>query len=181
MWPGCLTLPREVSIRPDGLLGIEPARELKKLRKGHKRQKDIELNSSSKVLEQISGDMLEIIAEFEPGDAKAYGMKVCRSDDGSRAVLIRYDDKGLEVDGQRGMFNEKDTPLGPFKLKDDEKTLRLNIFLDKAVMEIYVNGRACYSRMFESYNQNDLGVEVFAEDGSATVRSIDSWKIKPIW
>ena len=81
----------------------------------------------------------------------------------------------------RSMFNKKDTPLGPFKLKDDEKTLRLHIFLDKAVMEVYVNGRACYSRMFESYQENDIGVEVFAKGGSATVKSIEAWEVKSIY
>ena len=53
--------------------------------------------------------------------------------------------------------------------------------LDKAVMEVYVNGRACYSRMLESYHENDIGIEVFTEDGSATVKSIEAWEMTSIW
>jgi len=179
-WPGCLTLPRVVSLRSDGLLGFEPLPELKRLRGEHHQESDIRLCCSSHVPREVKGDTLEIIAEFEPQDAKAFGMKVRCSDDGTKAVVIRYDEQGLEVDGKRGLFNQDDKELRPFKLRQCEMTLTLHVFLDKRALEVYSNGRACFSRLIDS-DDRDLGVEVFAEGGSATVRSLDSWNMKSIW
>lgn len=178
-WPSCQTLPRVVSLREDGLLSFEPLPELKILRGEHHQESDISLSSSSYVLENAKGDVLEIIVQFEPQDAHTFGINVRRSEDGSRSMVIRYDDQGLEADGKRGLFN-KDDKHGPFKLLEKEKTLTLRIFLDKRAVEIYVNGRACFSRLIDP-DANDLGIEVFAEGGEANVSSIDIWKMNSIW
>jgi beta-fructofuranosidase len=178
-WPGCQTLPRLVTLRPDGLLGFEPLPELQVLRGRHSVVPELSLDSTAHILPQVRGDLLEFIAEFEPGDAAAFGLKVRRSDDGNRAVTIRYDGGRLEVDGERGLFNEQEG-LGPFELQADEQTLRLHVFLDKGVIEVYANRRACYSRPIDA-GPEDLGVEAFAEGGLATLRSLDAWEMKPIW
>jgi len=143
------------------------------------RETDISLSSSSHVLENVKGDTLEISVEFEPQDAHAFGIKVRRSEDGSRSMVIRYDHQSLEADGKRGLFN-KDDKHGPFKLLEKEKTLTLRIFLDKRAVEIYVNGRACFSRLIDP-DANDLGIELFAQGGRAKVNSIDVWEMNPIW
>jgi hypothetical protein len=47
------------------------------LRGWHRRFEDIELSpASSDVLQDVQGDSLEILAEFEPGDADGFGIKV---------------------------------------------------------------------------------------------------------
>jgi len=178
-WPGCASLPRVVTIRPDGLLGIAPAAEVKRLRGKHGHIGTIRLSSSTEVLKEAKGDAIEMIAEFTPGDAKAFGLKVRMSDDGKQAVTIRYDEEGLEVNGVRGFFNPKDN-LGPFKMLPQEKQLSFHLFLDKAVLELYVNGRACITRLIE-HDEKNQRVAVFAEGGTAVVKSIDWWEVNSIW
>ena len=175
-WPGCQTLPRVVTLRPDGLLAFEPIPELQTLRGRRWSMSSLRLASSSHVVPGLSGELLEIIADFEPSDAAAFGLRVRRSDDGSRAVTIRYDSEGLEVDGERGLFSEQEPGLGPFTLKEGEKTLRLHVFLDKGVIEVYANRRACFSHPIYP-GARDMGVEVFAEEGSVTVKSLDAWEM----
>ena len=84
------------------------------------------------------------------------------------------------MNGNGGVFNEDDKDLGPFKLNENEKTLKLHVFLDKAIMEVYVNGRACYSRLMEA-GLEDNGVEVFAQGGTVKVKSIDVWEMNSIY
>ncbi len=94
-----------------------------------------------------------------------------RCDDGREAVTISYDGRTLDVAGT----------AVPFKLGGDEKTLTLHIFLDKSVMEVFVNGgRECVTKVIYTPEQ-DLGLELFATGGLAMVRSVDVWHIKPIW
>ena len=174
-WNGCVSLPRVVTLGPDGHPRQAPAVELRKLRGRHVALKGIELGSASRVVEGASGDTLEILAVFNPGDAKAFGMKVRRSDDGRRAVTLRCDGQVLDVSGTKV----------PLKLggerNQDQKTLTLHVFLDKSVMEVFINnGRHCVTRVIYP-GENDLGVELFSEGGKATVTAIDVWRMKSIW
>ena len=64
------------------------------------------------------------------------------------------------------------------------------MFLDKAAVEVFVNGRACFEKLIHPNEQpapglgvpavDDLGVAVFAEGGSATVAGVDSWEMRAI-
>jgi len=68
----------------------------------------------------------------------------------------------------------------PFTLLESEKTLKLHVFIDRCAMEVFVNGRVCLSRAIYSPAE-DLGAAVWAEGGAATVKSLEVWRIKPIW
>ncbi len=92
-----------------------------------------------------------------------------RSADGKRAVTIGFDGKYLEVAGTKA----------PFELLPDE-ALRLHVFLDRSVLEVYANGRTCVTRVIHP-EADDLGVEAFAREGKTTLKRLDSWTIGSIW
>ena len=104
------------------------------------------------------------------GDAKAVGLQLRRSEDGRKAVKVAFDGSQLEVTGARA----------PFQLREGEKALKLRVFLDKSVMEVFANDRACVSRVIDAA-QKDLGVAVFAAGSRAAVKTLDVWQMKPIW
>lgn len=169
-WNGCMTLPRVLTLGEDGSLVQQPAPEFQKLRgKEHKALDDVRLSESSRVLEGVRGDILEILAAFEPGKAKTYGVKVRRSADGRRAVAISYDGKDLDVAGTRA----------PLSLASGEH-LTLHVFLDRSVLEVYANGRLCVTRVIYPESA-DVGVEGFAQGGDVTLKSLQAWPVESIW
>ena len=129
------------------------------------------LKDRGHVLQAAGGDTLEVICRLEPGDAKACGLKVRRSDDGARAVTLRFDGKMLDVAGTRL----------PLQLDRDERALALHVFLDRSVLEVFADGgRECITRVIYP-GQADLGIEVFAEGGTARLESMDVWEMKSVW
>jgi beta-fructofuranosidase len=128
------------------------------------------LAGEGRVLDRIKGDTLEIVAEFEPGDAKEFGVKLRRSEDGKRAVVIRSTGRELDVAGTRL----------PLRRREGEKTVRLHVFLDRSVLEVYVNQRECVTRVIHP-DVKDLGVEVFATGGGAVLEALDAWQMQAIW
>ena len=69
----------------------------------------------------------------------------------------------------------------PFQLKSHEEILELQIFLDKSVMEVFVNGgREVFTRVIYP-GEKDLGIELFASGGDALVESLDVWQMSSIW
>lgn len=170
-WNGCHGLPRILTLGPDGRPRQTPVPERKSLRGKHVRVEGLVLKDRARVVQRARGDTLEILARFAPGDAKAFGLKVRRSDDGNSAVTFRYDGKVLDVAGTKV----------PLKLDKDQGILTLHVFLDKSLMEVFVNGgREAVTRVIHP-GQKDLGIEVFAEGGTARLKSMDVWKMKSIW
>jgi beta-fructofuranosidase len=185
-WAGVMSLPRVLSLRPDGLLGAEPVPEVEVLRGEHYRLTGIVLApASSGALEDVRGACLEIVAEFEPGDAKQVGVKVRCSPDGEEQTCIVYDRlaRRLVLNRERSSLSpevDRGVYEGPLDLADGER-LRLHVFLDRSVVEICANGRACLtSRIYPSL-PDSLGVHLFAHGGSANLASLDVWEMGSIW
>ncbi len=169
-WASCLTLPRVLTMRPDGQLGQEPVPELQILRAEHHAVSDITMSDSSYVVKDVRGDTLELLVKFKLNDAKIFGLRVRRSDDGRNGARISYDGKQLDVAGI----------TAPLRLTDSEEFLKLHVFLDKSLIEVYANGRVCLTKVVYP-GENDLGLELFATGGSMTISSLDVWKMKSIW
>lgn len=169
-WNGCLTLPRLVTMGSDGLLRQSPAPELEKLRGRVFAGTDTKLNNETNYLQNLSGSALELDVEIEPGDAKRVGCFVRCSADAKQSIPISFDGAQLEVAGTKGTFS----------LEPGEKTLRLRVFLDHSVMEVYANGRVCFTKVIYP-DQSDLGIGLFAAGGSATLKSFKAWPMSSIW
>jgi beta-fructofuranosidase len=168
-WNGCMTLPRVLTVADDATLRQQPAPELEKLRGKHHAETDSDV-AKERVLNAVKGDTLEIIVDLDLGDAKEAGLLLRRSADGKKSVPIRYDGKKLHVAGL-------DVPL---QLEAKEKTLHLHVYLDRSVLEVYANNRACITRVIEA-GSDQQGVALFARGGSAKVRSLESWPMASIW
>lgn len=185
-WSGVMSLPRILSLRPDRMLRVDPAPELASLRRQHYRWADLELTSASRgILEGVQGDALEIVAEWELSDATEFGLKVRCSPEQSEQTLIVYDciGKRLFVDRARSSLSssvERDVRGGLVELAAGE-TLKLRIFLDRSVLEIFANGRACLTSRVYPTRPDSLGIDLFTDGGSVKLRSIDIWEMDSIW
>jgi beta-fructofuranosidase len=174
-WNGVLTLPRILTLRPDDRLGMQPAPELSKLRSKHysfKRNITLTENSPN-ILKDIKGDCLEIIVEFEPQDAKSFGLEVFCSPDGKEKTSIGYDLAAKRLfSGDKG---------GSFELLKGEKRLKLNIFLDKSVVEVYANERECITTRIFPKQPDSQRLNLFVKGGTVRLTSMDVWEMKSIW
>jgi fructan beta-fructosidase len=144
-WRSAMTLPRELTLKEtsEGIRLIQtPVAEVKELRKEKLSWDDLILNPYENILSHISGDQLEIIAEFELVSATEFGFKVRKSD--SEETIIGYDadEKSLFVNriksGLTG-FNEyfPCTHVAPLSIKND--CVKLRIFVDWSSVEMFGN------------------------------------------
>jgi sucrose-6-phosphate hydrolase SacC (GH32 family) len=170
-WNGCLTLPRVQTVGKGGQLLQQPAPELAKLRgKALYSRAQIKLADSSLVLKGVAGDTLEIEAEFIPGTAKHYGLKVRHSPDGKQAFSIAYDGKQLEVAGSKF----------PVAAPEKGQGFKVRVFLDRSVLEVYTPAGGCVTQVIYP-GHNHRGVEVFAQGGTVTVKNLTLWPMESIW
>ena len=127
----------------------------------------------------------DLRAEFDLGDATEFGITVRCSPDGAEQTQISYDRIGqrLSVDPRRSSLSDRldrELQAGPLKLASEEP-LKLHIFLDRSVIEIFANGRACLTSRIYPSRADSLGIDLFARGGNVKLRAMDIWEMASIW
>ncbi|MBI5684476.1 MAG: GH32 C-terminal domain-containing protein [Verrucomicrobia bacterium] len=201
-WASVATLPRVLSLSGDNSLRIEPAPELEVLRYNPRHRENMTV-SGELLLKDVRGDCLEISAVIEPGDAKEFGIVVRRSPDAAEetpiicspsAKTLRTELGKSTLDPQvkyvwmnENWAKERNLPaekrfaseqVAPFELKPGEP-LRLRVFLDRSVLEVYANDRQCITQRIYPSRPDSLGVSLIARDGSVKVKTLDAWDVSP--
>jgi len=170
-WNGCMSLPRILTLDEDLRLIQTPAPELGQLRGQRLQIENLSITNESRRVDGARGDTLEILAELIPADAAAFGLKVRCSAAGHDAVTLRHAGGILNVAGT-------EVPIDPAK---GSKALKLHVFLDKSVMEVFINDGRMSVTCVNYPGEKDLDVAVFAENGGVTLKSLEVWTMKPIW
>ncbi|MCY2950476.1 MAG: GH32 C-terminal domain-containing protein [Planctomycetota bacterium] len=182
-WSGTMSLPRVLSLAEDGTLCMNPPEEIERLRYNAKKKTNLTVQVDSELaLEDIGGNSIELVMEMNAKTARQFGVKVCCSPDGQERTLVYYDaiEKKLKVDTNRSSLTggAKTVEAGPFELRVDEP-LKLRVFVDKSVVEVFANGRQAVMRRIYPSRQDSIGVKLFANGGPASVTTLEAWDMMP--
>jgi beta-fructofuranosidase len=185
-WSGAMSLPRALSLRPDGRLGMAPAPEVERLRGRHRRWERLALHPAEPAtLAGVSGDAIELIAELSIDAAAEVGLSVRCAPDDAEATRIAYDRTAqqLIVDRTRSSLDpttRRDICAAPLQLADG-KRLNLRVFVDRSIVEVFANDDICITSRVYPTRPDSLGVQLFARGGSAQLVSLDLWEMGAIW
>ena len=109
-----------------------------------------------------------------------YGIRLRASKNGSEQTLVYYDraNDSLVMDTTHsGPEGRRVVERAPFRLKAGE-VLRLQIFVDKSVVEVFANDRQAITRRVYPTQKDSLGISVFAEPGTK-INQIEGWTMSP--
>ncbi|WP_254772912.1 GH32 C-terminal domain-containing protein [Paenibacillus sp. NFR01] len=183
-WAHNLALPVSLSLDEHDELRIEPIEELQSLR-GNKLADftDKNLQAANQLIQNVKGDMLEIVMEIDPGEAEKFGLKVRRSDNGQEETLIYYDktDHTFNVDRTKSSIDPDvrvDGIQGGYVDLNGEN-LKLHIFLDRSVVEAFANNKKKLTTRVYVGRYDSLGLKVWA-DNDITVKSMKVWNMNAL-
>ncbi len=196
-WGGVMSLPRVLSMRDDGTVGIEPVKELERLRLNPVTRANVELADGIQVpLEELRGTAWELALDIEPGSARRVGLRVCCSPDGAEQTEIVFDPAAgtLSVDISKSSLSPEiiwpwpwpykgerrpdvnHVQTAPFALASGE-TLNLRVFLDGSILEVFANNRQCLTQRLYPTRRDSTGVLLFSQGGAARVRTLAAWEM----
>ena len=140
---------------------------------------------SSSFLSGEQGDCLEIIVEFDPGDAEKFGLKLRCSPNRAEETLISYSrvEGKMEIVRERSSLSPevlRSTNSGSLHLASNE-SLRLHLFLDRSVIEVFANNRLCMTSRIYPSRTDSLDIDLFAQGGTAKLKLMRIWEVKWIW
>ncbi len=170
-WQGASAIPRVLRLAGNRIWQ-DPIPEIQALRGKHYSFSD---RKRKDLFRDIKSDSLELKATFAPGSAKRFGIKLRVSPDGREFTRVYFDtaSRTFGVDGQALKKGRQQSYLKP------EEDVTMHIFLDRSIVEVYVNGSAQTARTFPA--PEALGLDIFSEGGEATLESLDIWEMKSMW
>ena len=188
-WRGAQSIPRDVVLREEAegvYLAQVPVEELTLLRGAHYHAKDLPIKVGSVLLTDtgLDGRALEIVAEFEPGQASEFGLKVRVGAEEETVVGYDVAAGAVFVDRQRSGavdFHEafSGTHTGP--LSPEDGRIRLHLFVDWSSIEVFAgHGRTVLTDRIFPAPESD-GLALYAKGGVARLVSLDVWELRPVW
>ncbi len=195
-WDQIMSLPQRLTLNDNKSLRIEPYETIETLRGEHQHIAETTIPANQEViLESIQGNTMELNVEIDPKLSRWVRLNVLRSPSAEEQTSITfynhdrkltywYDTKGeIVLDGSRSS-NRDDVWLRPperaVMMRGDE-LLKLRVFIDRSVVEVFVNGRQYLAMRVYPGRQDSKGVSLYAQGQDAVLKGLDSWQMKSIW
>ena len=207
-WDQIMSLPRRLTLLNGETLGQEPAGDIESLRYNKQTVPSRTLPANKEiVLNNISGNAMEILAEIDPKDAPMVELNILRSPNKEEFTRIAFFKKR---GGHQGRNYNRPRPktwkpeftslltiessyssilpdvlsrapeTAPIKLEDGE-TLKLRIFIDKSVVEVFVNGRQCVAMRVYPGLKESVGVSLRSQGKESELISLEAYQMKGIY
>lgn len=180
-WKGTMTVPRQLRLQttPEGVrLRQTPVRELENLRGPSQSWQGETIKPDQPFVLPIQSDSCEIIAEFETGEASAFGLAVHQ--DGEEQTRIGYDGGSLFLDRTRSGvvdFHPKFGAITRLPLSLTESRLKLHVFVDRCSVEVFADEGAAYLAALVFPSPESRNITVYAEGGAARLLSLTVYPI----
>jgi len=186
-----MTLPWHFYPAEDNSLKIDPVEELKALRYDDQKVDDITLAAGEEqVIDELGSDCMEVKMTISPESAEC-GFKLLCSPDGEEQTVVTYNtaEQAFVIDFENA---SNDKTLGYSKREDAEtvelrqvvpyslpkdKDLKLDIFVDKSVIEIFVNSDICIVQRVYPMRADSKQFRLFAKGDSVMVKDIVKWEM----
>ncbi|MDP7639599.1 MAG: glycoside hydrolase family 32 protein [Candidatus Hydrogenedentes bacterium] len=187
-----MSLPRRLTLDANGELRQEPAGDIESLRYGRQSAGATKLPANQEVvIENIHGNAMEIIAEIDSKSAPMVEMNVLRSPDKEEFTRIAF----FRERGYRGKslvtIESSYSSLLPEVLSrapetapiamEEEKPLKLRVFLDKSSIEVFVNGKQCVAMRVYPSREDSVGVSLRSQGQDSVLTRLDAWQMKSIY
>jgi beta-fructofuranosidase len=199
-WNQLMSLPMRLTLEgPSPGLAFEPAGDVASLRGLHRHLEKIELEANRElVLDGIAGNSMEIAAEIATRGAQMVELNVLRSPGAEEITRICFfPGRGYRSHGQGrirpGVISidcSRSSTLPDVGSRppetadvfvDQGEPLKLRVFLDRSVVEVFVNGRQYAAVRVYPGREDSVGVSLRAQGSDAELTSLDAWQMESIY
>ncbi|MDG2127721.1 MAG: GH32 C-terminal domain-containing protein [Fuerstiella sp.] len=195
-WDQVMSLPQRLTLGPDKLLRIEPIAAAASLRGKHQHVGETVIPANKEiVLKGIEGNTMELEVEIDPKNARWVQLNVLRSPGAEEQTSITFynHDKRLafwyDTPGRVVLDGSRSSTLPDVWLRPPEQVvtqrggqpLRLRVFVDRSVVEVFVNERQYLAMRVYPGREDSIGVSLRAQGQDAMLKKLNSWQLKSIW
>ncbi len=197
---GLMTLPRRLTLIGQEDLRQEPVGSIESLRGEHQHLDATKLPPNQEIiLPSVRGNTLELAAEIDAKDAPMVELNVLRSTNAEEVTRIAlYRNRQVSsrfmppqqklsvvtLDNARSSLLAEAQSRPPETASvfiPPEEPFKLRVFIDRSVVEVFINGRQCLAVRVQPSRGDSLGISLRAQGQEAELRSLDAWQMKSIY
>jgi len=205
-WNQIFSLPRRLTLTSEDKLMIQPAGNIESLRYNEEKVSSMKLPANEElVLPEIKGNAMEILAEIDPKKSEMIELNVLRSPGkeeytriafyknkgynkgreyaaGARRINLNYSLISIESSYSTTLpdVRTRAPETAPLILNDDEN-LKLRIFIDKSIVEVFVNDKQCVAMRIYPGWEDSIGVSLRSQGQDAELKSLVAYQMKSIY
>ncbi len=208
-WDQIMSLAQRLSLGQDHRLRIDPIEASASLRGSHQHVGETLMPANREiVLDAIQGNTMELEVEIDPQLSRWVQLNILRSPDAEeqtsitfynfdRKLSVWYDTKAaICLDGTRSSTSPdvwlrpperavveqgaRDWASAPSETTPG-KPLKLRVFIDRSVVEVFVNRKLYLAMRVYPSRKASVGVSVRAQGQDAVLKRLDAWQMQPIW
>lgn len=196
-WAEIMSLPQHLTLGEDERLRIEPVKAITTLRGAHRHiGKTIIPADREIILKAVQGNVMELEVEIDPKRSRWVQLNVLRSLGAEEQTSITFYNadrnfsdrwyrsaEEIVLDGSRSSILPDVWIKPPEKasIRRSKENLKLRVFIDRSVVEVYVNNKQYLAIRVYPGRKDSLGVSLRAHGQSAELKRLDAWQMKPIW
>ena len=210
-WDQIMTLPRRLTLMGKEDVGVEPVGDIESLRYNRQEVKNMALPANKEVvLKNIKGNAMELNLEVDPRMVPMIELNVLRSpnkEEYTRITFLRgrgfnavrqgilqppssgtpasnLNSSLISIETTYSSLHPDVNPRGPETasvLMDNNEPLKLRVFIDKSVVEVFVNGKQALAvRVYPSRNDS-MGVSLRSQGQDSELKKLEAWQMKSIY
>ncbi len=188
-WRGMLSIPRELFLKEQKekyIICQKPIVEYLKLREEYFCVENIVIDNEYNTLydKGFYGTSVELLIDIDLRKAEKFGIKILK--DEKEETIIEYSQKTayLSIDRRKSgnvSFHNDFLSKETARVNLIENKLKLHVFIDKSIIEVFVNdGEVVFTeRVFPSQNNKGL-IHFYTDLGSVTINKLELWRLKSI-
>jgi beta-fructofuranosidase len=195
-WDHIFSLAQRLTLGPDKRLRLAPVAAVASLRGDGYRLGRTELAANQEiVLDAVKGDSIELDVEIDPKSAASVTLSVFRSPNAEEQTTITLHNYDRHVNPwfhRRSVISLDSTrsstlpdvltrPPETAEFERGNEPLRLRVFLDRSVVEVFVNERLYLATRVYPGRSDSTGVSFRAQGQGAVLTRLNSWPMKSIW
>ncbi|MCY3620622.1 MAG: glycoside hydrolase family 32 protein [Gammaproteobacteria bacterium] len=199
-WNQIMSLPRRLSLGDGDELLQEPVEAVASCRQSRLGGRPQSLPANREVvLDDLSGDALEIRAVIAPSAASMVELNVLRSPNREEVTRIAfYRDRGYRdtvlrrhhiaslvtldtsYSSSASDVSSRAPETAPVRLGTEEP-LELRVFVDKSIVEAFVNGKQCVAARVYPDRADSTGISFRSQGRASEITELDVWEMGSIY
>ncbi len=181
-WSTVMTLVKELSLSDTGELLATPIAEYDSLNKAcllDVKDASLTLAQANERLASVHADMLRIDVTIDPGQDSEVGMYVKYDASAGERVCVSYETQTeqFSIDTSKSSLDMRNNGAGGEVVALNGDEIRLTVFVDRAMVEAYLNDKNQVTAFGYNTSAAADGVKLFSSGGTAVVKSLSVYEL----
>lgn len=173
-WSTVMTLIKEMYLDENGELRIEPIAEYDSLNKATllaREDVSLTVKEANELLKDVSGDQLRVELTIQAEAGSKVGIHVKQNAASGERVDVYYDlaSQELGIDTSKSSLDMRNNGAGSGVVELNGEDIRLTVFVDRAMVEAYLNGRNQVTAFGYNASADSEGLKLYSSGGEVTV------------